>query len=75
MKLRLKWMGSKTKIVLYNPATKLYLYKHGKFIEDGGEAIDFGIFKFFVKKYWGTKGIYLEYKSFMIYKKGFMGLV
>jgi hypothetical protein len=68
-------MGSKTKILLYNPSTKMFLSKHGEFIEDGGESVDFGLLRFFVKKYWETKGVYLEYKSFMVYKKGFMGLV
>jgi hypothetical protein len=75
MKLRFKWMGSKAKTVLYNPVDKTYLYKNGKFIEDGGEATDFGLLKPIVKKYWKSKGIFLEYKSFLIYKKGFMGFV
>jgi len=75
MKLRLKWMGTKSKTVLYNPVDKTYLYKNGKFIKDGGEATDFGFLKFFIKKYWESKGIFLEYKSFMIFKKGFLGFV
>jgi len=75
MKLNLQKMGIKTKVVLYCPATKLLLGKHGEYTEDLDKAVNFGIFKNFVKWYWERHGTTLEYKSFMIYKKGFMGLV